>query len=247
MVKQMTLPMKSSKDRIALQSRPLRIVKKWMTSCNAAFVVLHSNPPAWEITTHRRKPPVLREYCSVFPKKKVVRSSLKCRRQEKKSDVASNRCSAGKYAELEGTLSCTSMKRGTTEICKTNVEADYAFDCKICEIGTFSDRLGSTSNKCCRAGQAVSVDTCKPCQVGFYQNITGQSTCIKCNLANSTSDPGSIAPNDCYVSCPQGKRFFGRFLLQSISGLHPSELNTTKMAQVIMHTVDHCARCVLKI
>jgi hypothetical protein len=66
MVKEMTLPMKSSKDRIALQSRHLRIVKKRMTSCNAAFVVLHSNPPVWEITTHRRRPPVLREYSSVF-------------------------------------------------------------------------------------------------------------------------------------------------------------------------------------
>ena len=159
-----------------------------------------------------------------------------------------NRCSAGKYAEMEGTLDCTPMKRDNNEICKANnVETDYAIECETCAPGTFSNRNGSTSNKCCRAGQAVSLDTCKPCQVGFYQNMTGQSTCIKCNLANSTSDPGSIAPNDCYVSCPQGKRFFARFHLQSISGLHPSELNTTKMAQVTMHTVAHCARCVLKI
>jgi hypothetical protein len=158
-----------------------------------------------------------------------------------------NRCSAGKYAEMEGTLACTSMKRGTTEICQTNVEADYAFDCKICARGTFSDRLGSTSNKCCRAGQAVSLDTCKPCKVGFYQNMTGQSTCIQCTLANSTSYPGSIAPNDCYVTCPQGKRFFAGFLLPSSSVLNPSKLNTTKMAQVIMLSVAHCARRVLKI
>jgi len=162
--------------------------------------------------------------------------------------LRANRCSAGKYAEKAGTLGCTSMKRGTTDICQTNAEADYA-DCQICRAGTFSNGLGSTSNKCCRAGQAVSLDPCKPCQVGFYQNMTGQSTCMQCNstLANSTSDPGSIALHDCYVSCLQGKRFFARFLFQNSSVIHPSELNTTKMAQVIMLSVAHCARCVLKI
>ena len=161
--------------------------------------------------------------------------------------LRANRCAAGKYAEMEGTLGCTSMNRSNTEICKTNVEADYAFDCKVCARGTFSDRLGSLSNKCCRAGQSVSLDTCKPCQVGFYQNMTGQSTCILCTLANSISDPGSQAPNDCYVSCPQGKRFFVRFLLQNSSVLHPSEVRTTKMAQAFMRSAALFARCVLKI
>jgi hypothetical protein len=160
--------------------------------------------------------------------------------------LRANRCSAGKYAEKAGTLGCTSMKRGTTDICQTNAEADYA-DCQICRAGTFSNGLGSTSNKCCRAGQAVSLDTCKPCQVGFYQNMTGQSTCILCTLATSTSDPGSQAPNDCYVSCPQGKRFFVRFLLQNSSVLHPSEVRTTKMAQAFMRSAALFARCVLKI
>ena len=159
-----------------------------------------------------------------------------------------NRCSVGKYAEMEGTLDCTPMKRDNNEICKANnVETDYAIECETCAPGTFSNRNGSTSNKCCRAGQAVSLDTCQQCQVGFYQNMTGQSTCIPCTLANSTSDPGSQAPNDCYVSCPQGKRFFALFLLQNSGVLHPSELNTTKLAQVIMLSVAHCARCVLKI
>ena len=163
--------------------------------------------------------------------------------------LRANRCPAGKYAETEGTLGCTPMKRGTTqiEICKANVETDYAFDCQICAPGTFANRLGSTSNKCCKAGYAAALDKCTPCQVGFYQNMTGQSTCIQCTLANSTSDPASKAPNDCYVSCPQGKRFFVRFLLQKSSVLHPSELNTARMAQVIMLSVGHCARCVLKI
>ena len=160
--------------------------------------------------------------------------------------LRANRCSAGKYAEKAGTLGCTSMKRGTTDICQTNAEADYA-DCQICRAGTFSNGLGSTSNKCCRAGQAVSLDTCTTCQVGFYQNMTGQSTCILCTLATSTSDPGSQAPNDCYVSCPQGKRFFVRFLLQNSSVLHPSEVRTTKMAQAFMRSAAHFARCVLKI
>jgi hypothetical protein len=160
--------------------------------------------------------------------------------------LRANRCSAGKYAEKAGTLGCTPMKRGTTEICKANVNTDYA-DCQICARGTFSNRLGSTSNKCCRAGQAASLDTCTTCQVGFYQNMTGQSTCILCTLANSTSDPGSQAPNDCYVSCPQGKRFFVRFLLQNSSVLHPSEVRTTKTAKAFMLSAAHFARCVLKI
>jgi hypothetical protein len=160
--------------------------------------------------------------------------------------LRANRCSAGKYAEKAGTLGCTSMKRGTTDICQTNAEADYA-DCQICRAGTFSNGLGSTSNKCCRAGQAVSLDTCKPCQVGFYQNMTGQSTCMQCNLENSTSDPASKAPNDCYVSCPRGKNFFVCSLLQNSSVIHPSELNPTKMEQVIMLSAAHFARCVLKI
>jgi hypothetical protein len=126
--------------------------------------------------------------------------------------LRANRCSAGTYAETAGSLGCTSMKQGIIEICQTNAEADYALDCTACKKGTFSNMLGSTSNKCCRAGQAVSLDTCKPCQVGFYQNMTGQSTWIPCTLANSTSDPGSQALDACYVSCPKGNRFFARFL-----------------------------------
>jgi hypothetical protein len=163
--------------------------------------------------------------------------------------LRANRCPAGKYAEKEGTLGCTSMKRGTTDIChgQTNVQADYAFDCKICGPGTFLNGTGSTSNKCCKAGYAAALDKCTPCQVGFYQNMTGQSTCMQCTLANSTSDPASKAPNDCYVSCPRGKNFSVCFLLQNSSVIHPSELNPTKMEQVTMLSAAHFARCVLKI
>ncbi len=163
--------------------------------------------------------------------------------------LRANRCSVGKYAEKAGTLGCTSMKRDTTEICKEVVktETDYAEDCVICAEGTFSNRNGSTSNKCCKAGYAAALDKCTPCQVGFYQNMTGQSKCMQCTLANSISDPASKAPNDCYVSCPRGKNFFVCFLLQNSSVIHPSELNTTKMEQVIMLSIGHCARCVLKI
>jgi hypothetical protein len=161
--------------------------------------------------------------------------------------LRANRCPTGKYAEKAGTLGCKKMTLGTMDICQPNVEALYALDCQPCQKGTFSNRLGRTSNKCCKAGYAAALDECTPCQVGFYQNMTGQSTCMQCNLENSTSDPASKAPNDCYVSCPRGKNFFVCSLLQNSSVIHPSELNPTKMEQVIMLSAAHFARCVLKI
>ena len=132
--------------------------------------------------------------------------------------LRANRCPAGKYAEKAGTLGCKKIKPVNTDICQPHGAGnDYAGECKICGPGTFLNGTGSTSNKCCKAGYAAALDECTPCQVGFYQNMTGQSTCILCTLANSTSDPGSQAPNDCYVSCLQGKRFFVRFLYKIVA------------------------------
>jgi hypothetical protein len=150
--------------------------------------------------------------------------------------LRASRCSAGKYAEAAGTLEC--------EFCDAKAEADYVGDCAACPAGTFSDRLGSISNTCCKSGEAVSLASCKPCQVGFYQNMTGQSFCIQCPFAHTTSGPtGSEDPNDCYVSCFQGYYAFSAAVDETSPSTAPADDAPPAVATQAAPSIAVCLMC----
>jgi hypothetical protein len=60
----------------------------------------------------------------------------------------------------EWDLKCKKMtKQGASdreeeETCQKNLEEDYEPDCKKCPAGSYSNRIGSTANKCCPLGHA---------------------------------------------------------------------------------------------
>ena len=56
-------------------------------------------------------------------------------------------------------LKCKAMTKpgkdgNEVSTCQTNSEADYTTDCKKCPAGSYSNRAGSTANKCCPLGHA---------------------------------------------------------------------------------------------
>jgi hypothetical protein len=84
------------------------------------------------------------------------------------------RCASGKYvdaatvASLDGEsegppwdLKCKTMTVGGSATCQTEREADYdKANCQICQPGTYSDRRGATTNKCCAPGRSISLHLC---------------------------------------------------------------------------------------
>lgn len=57
----------------------------------------------------------------------------------------------------------------------------------------------------CPAGnQITSPDpsgTCRPCDIGFYQNLTGQAFCWPCAADQTTANTGSTSSSVCFGKC----------------------------------------------
>ena len=124
-------------------------------------------------------------------------------------------CLPGTFKASASTSKCSAMDPSCQHA------NDYDSDCSTCPSGKFSDRSGSSVDKCCAPGKVGDAADCKPCQEGSYQESSESSSCMLCPHAQ-TSPSGSTAISDCYVSCPAGTYAFNRTLCLDC----PTNMNT---------------------
>ncbi|XP_048256923.1 uncharacterized protein LOC124140301 isoform X3 [Haliotis rufescens] len=95
-------------------------------------------------------------------------------------------CPVGQYQPNEAQSSCLPCGSKTTELAGSS----SASDCKVtCTTGHRFDNAGNT---------------CLPCPIGFYQNMTGQFFCYPCSVEKTTRTTASISEGQCYVGCGKG-------------------------------------------
>ena len=128
-------------------------------------------------------------------------------------------CTTGKYQDEQGQQTCKPCPVGKY------VNQNGTDVCDACPEGTFQDVVKSTECKPCSAGrfgkfttrQPDSEDTaCKDCIAGYYQNLTGQKTCNKCETNYSPAGASNCTYNE--YDCPRGTEpkniaFGGEFIL----------------------------------
>ena len=97
---------------------------------------------------------------------KKSKNLIKCKEANCQEGTACNddgncqRCKKGTYAHVPNLASCNKCplgKHGTDKV-------DSIDACVDCEPGFYADKIGLAE--------------CKPCRRGYYQNRTGQSTCL---------------------------------------------------------------------
>ena len=130
-----------------------------------------------------------------------------------------SKCSAGKYAIVEGAasetacLNCepgryqTAVGANHVSLClacspgKTANDPGRTADCIVCPTGWYMDKPAQTTDcKICNQGFAQSEETsisCEPCLPGLFQSAMGQDNCIECDAGGcpetNTGIPDSVA------------------------------------------------------
>ncbi|KAI8480747.1 hypothetical protein Bbelb_415400 [Branchiostoma belcheri] len=97
------------------------------------------------------------------------------------------KCSIGLYQDEEAQFQCKTCPPGTLTI---DVGARNLTEClDICSVGSYSN---------------TRVVPCTKCDVGYYQDQEGQTSCNRCNVSLSTLTIGSISESDCKEFCQAG-------------------------------------------
>jgi len=120
-------------------------------------------------------------YCD--PGSILVRSTKcnLCPAGYKESDGRCYECPVGEYAELLGSVNCTKCPDGYST--RRNASESVSNCTGFCRPGSYSP------------------DTfvpCATCRAGYYQPLTGQTSCIACPTAMSTKYAGSTSEADCH-------------------------------------------------
>ena len=124
-------------------------------------------------------------------------------------------CDAGKQAmkDANGCWQCVECTAGTyydaaTKTCKDCPKGQYQeaaaqTTCKPCgtdktTITTRTDALSKCITEC-KAGNfyVIATQTCKKCEIGFFQDRNGQVSCVACGTGKTTAAEGSNNPNQC--------------------------------------------------
>lgn len=67
------------------------------------------------------------------------------------------------------------------ETCQTGAEADYDANCQKCQPGTYSNRRGATSNKCCAAGRSyLNYDSIFHCSPRSFHRVLKYASSFSC-------------------------------------------------------------------
>ena len=100
---------------------------------------------------------------------------------------ACNNCSAGYFAEFEGSSVCSGCPAGSFS---TSLGADNVSSCSGCIAGKFSSLNSSTF--------------CWECDNGTYQSAGGQSFCLSCGYGTYQTGKGMVSDLNC-TTCDAGK------------------------------------------
>ena len=112
--------------------------------------------------------------------------------------------------------------------------------CEICPVGTFTNKIGSSSCKLCQLGYSnenKGSESCKKCSSGKFTNILGSGTCNNCLPGFFSNNPGSHNCSQCIsgkysITTGSNNRFDcldceqGRFSLSGETNCKVCELGT---------------------
>ncbi|XP_078611237.1 uncharacterized protein LOC144881802 isoform X2 [Branchiostoma floridae x Branchiostoma japonicum] len=124
------------------------------------------------------------------------------------------------YAEQPDSMNCVGCPTGT-------YYDEGADDCLKCSVGFYQDEEGQFQCKTCPLGTSTvdegarnlteCLDLCPPgsysntrvvpctkCDIGYYQEQEGHTSCNRCNASFSTMTIGSTSGSDCKEFCPAG-------------------------------------------
>lgn len=129
------------------------------------------------------------------------------------------KCLAGTYADEAGLSACKPCQKGRFQ------SKNATSSCTACSKGTFSDRTGASACLKCAKGTATNSDTrlyhvfhplhaewetsygdlkrCASCELGRYQDETGQAVCKACAEGKYLDETGSTASAAC-KGCAKG-------------------------------------------
>ena len=114
-------------------------------------------------------------------------------------------CNSGKFQNLPGQLRCKNCgmnnfaENSTAESCTTCPTGYYSAagsaSCQMCEAG----RAGSPCIECAagRARSGGDPTTCRLCEIGQYQEMTGRAVCLPCNRGFYANTAGQQQCNEC--------------------------------------------------
>ncbi|CAL1301825.1 unnamed protein product [Larinioides sclopetarius] len=103
-------------------------------------------------------------------------------------------CPTGTYQEREGQKACNLCPEGTTTASSQSVSI---LDCRdLCVAGSFSNSR---------------LQPCEACPKGFYQPLSGQTSCLECPGNFSTFMRGSTNVSDCSDLDPCGEDYCKNF------------------------------------
>ncbi|GFO02092.1 neurogenic locus notch homolog protein 1, partial [Plakobranchus ocellatus] len=96
-------------------------------------------------------------------------------------------CPVGTYKTGRGNQECTPCAENvTTESVASKMESDCYL--KLCKVGQYRD----------------STNICQDCSPGFFQNETGQTTCIQCPVGYTSLQARSTEASSCRIICSPG-------------------------------------------
>ena len=130
-----------------------------------------------------------------------------------------SKCSAGKYAIVEGAasetlcLNCepgryqTAVGANHVSLClacspgKTANDPGRTADCIVCPTGWYMDKPAQTTDcTVCPTGYAQSNETsisCEPCLPGLFQSAMGQDNCIECDAGKYSQSLFAVSCQNC--------------------------------------------------
>lgn len=102
------------------------------------------------------------------------------------------------------TQQCQPCARGYYKDNRVSPTASFAA-CQPCSSGTITPTNGSTSQSQCTQGDCPpgsymdpNINTqCNWCDIGTYQPVKWQMTCLSCPSGSTTTTTGSVYPSDC--------------------------------------------------
>ncbi|CAG2185791.1 Fibropellin-3,Sushi, von Willebrand factor type A, EGF and pentraxin domain-containing protein 1,Fibropellin-1 [Mytilus edulis] len=135
--------------------------------------------------------------------KLVVKPYIKCQIGQILIDTTCVNCIRGTYYD------------NTNELCGVCPVGQYTDQerqttCKSCALGYTTESSGTTSStlcyKTCNIGNYYDkrLLDCKPCERGYYQDVTGKTTCKSCGNGQTTENTGSTSVTYCQNSCRAG-------------------------------------------
>ena len=176
-----------------------------------------------------------------------------------KGSATCQTCAAGKFVSTKGSPDCFDCPQGWKR-----AELDLPATCKQCEMGEKASSNGSAVCQICAAGKFVSTNgssscfecpqgwmraeqdsptSCKQCDIGLYNNATGQPFCLECDAGMFADQKKSSLCSSCRLgmftkrkaqirclNCDKG--FYSSETAQSNCKKCPPQSNTEKEGSI---------------